>query len=1113
MIWAFAIGGVVLGGAFWGLPGAISVGFLGWLTGIVVQSLRAKPPPVERVAFSSTPLGESRSAGRSSLEERFDALEQRLAALEAHVGLTPVAAPVEMPEPRPGSAFALTPAEAEILRAQIEVPPEEPPPEPARKEPAAVVGAPEQVDVSPARLEVTPAQAGAQSPPPPPRERIEPEMAPAGPSLVERLLEGNIVAKIGVVILFFGVAFLLKFAYDRGFFPPWMRLAAVAAAGLTMFLIGWKLRETSRTYALVLIGGAMGLAYLDVYFALKTFAIIGPVAGFALFAALGVATLGLAVRLDARAVAVLGLLGGFMAPVLASTGSGQHVILFSYYLLLNIVILAVSWFRSWRELNFIGFLFTFAIALFWGHANYRPELFATVEPFLIAYFFLYLAIPILFAHRQPPQLRGIVDATLVFGMPLSAAMMQAALTRGMGDRILAWSAALAALVYGVLAAFLWRRANMRLLAEAHLALAIVFGTVAPYFAFEGYPTFAFWTVEGAAIYWIGCRQRHVLARAFALLLQVGAAGYFWSVTGGTAVTHAIWNQQVIGCALICAAGLTTAWMMHRHAEAITAFERALEGWVIAWSMLWLLMAAVLAIRHVTDVKLERLGAVLVVATIALAACEYLGRIAGWARLRMAVAGFVPLMAVVALLWFEARAHPLQGRGAFAWPVALAVHFHLTHRQLRDGLTAWRALRYVGAWSVLGALATWEAAWRWSKGHDWWVVAIGTAGLLAAGLRYRLRERGVAGALPASPWVIAWALVWWFAGWHGVIEDHLFRFHWIAADLAMVAISIAVFELAGAALGWRALRATQVLLPAMMAVAVALIAVRGGHPFAHFQLLSWLAAFGVCGYALWRQERDRVALPPAAQHVYLFVVALLLLVWEAHWQVDRPGFGPAWQFAAVGAVLAIGMEVLSVGLRRGIWPFSAHAREFQATVLPLLLLVLAWTLVANLRSAGNAAPWPYLPVLNPLDLAQLALFAASYTAVRLVAKEPDAQKAWMVAFGAAAFLWLNAGLMRTVHHWAGVPFDLGSLLASVVAQASLSLLWTVTALALMFAAGKRRSRRLWMTGAALLGIVVVKLFVNDLGNTGTVARIVTFIGVGVFMLLIGYLSPVPPRRED
>jgi uncharacterized membrane protein len=53
----------------------------------------------------------------------------------------------------------------------------------------------------------------------------------------------------------------------------------------------------------------------------------------------------------------------------------------------------------------------------------------------------------------------------------------------------------------------------------------------------------------------------------------------------------------------------------------------------------------------------------------------------------------------------------------------------------------------------------------------------------------------------------------------------------------------------------------------------------------------------------------------------------------------------------------------------------------------------------------------------------------------------------------------------------------------------------------------------MMGAGLMVIVVLKLFAIDLGNTGTVARIVSFLGVGVMLLVVGYFSPVPPRQSD
>ena len=88
-----------------------------------------------------------------------------------------------------------------------------------------------------------------------------------------------------------------------------------------------------------------------------------------------------------------------------------------------------------------------------------------------------------------------------------------------------------------------------------------------------------------------------------------------------------------------------------------------------------------------------------------------------------------------------------------------------------------------------------------------------------------------------------------------------------------------------------------------------------------------------------------------------------------------------------------------------------------------------------------------------------------------------------------------------------------MLHSTLVQAALSIFWSVLALCAMVAATRLRVRALWVVGASLMAVVVAKLVLVDLSNTGTVERIVSFIGVGVLMLLIGYVSPVPPRISE
>jgi uncharacterized membrane protein len=179
----------------------------------------------------------------------------------------------------------------------------------------------------------------------------------------------------------------------------------------------------------------------------------------------------------------------------------------------------------------------------------------------------------------------------------------------------------------------------------------------------------------------------------------------------------------------------------------------------------------------------------------------------------------------------------------------------------------------------------------------------------------------------------------------------------------------------------------------------------------------------------------------------------------------------------------------------------------------------WMLYVNFDSRGDPAPLPYWPLLNPLDLTQAAALLALFAwlgRMRPARFAPEAFRAAefsYAALGSSAFIWLNGALLRTLHHWAGVPFDFDAMMRSTVVQASLSIFWSVLALCLMVTATRIRMRTLWLTGAGLMAVVVAKLFFIDLSSVSGIERIVSFIGVGVLMLVVGYFSPVPPATSQ
>ncbi|MDH3589260.1 MAG: DUF2339 domain-containing protein, partial [Gammaproteobacteria bacterium] len=448
----------------------------------------------------------------------------------------------------------------------------------------AAIDAPQKPIVASEVVEASDTQPRDDVSTPQPADR-QPEPNPVMETIKGWFTTGNVPVKVGVVVSFFGVAFLLKYAVDHKLLivPMWLRLVFAGLFGLVLLAVGWRLRERMRIYALSLQGGGVGIIYLTIFAAFRLYGLLPPVPAFVLLALITIPAATLAVVQDARAMAVLAVSGGFLAPILTSTGEGSHVVLFSYYLLLNLTIVGIAWFKSWRELNLVGFLFTFVIGTTWGYKYYRPEYLASTEPFLVAHFLLYQIAAILFALRQPPSLRGVVDGTLIFGTPVVAFALQAGLLRHT-EYGLAFSAIGLAVLYGTLGFWLRSRGTaMHLLRDSYFALGVAFATVAVPLAFEAKWTASTWALEGAALVWLGVRQSAPLSRlaGIALILLAGAAFVIggWHNDAGLPVL----NGNVLGGSSLSVAGFFAARQLGRMDHKLARF--AAIG-LFVWGTVW-----------------------------------------------------------------------------------------------------------------------------------------------------------------------------------------------------------------------------------------------------------------------------------------------------------------------------------------------------------------------------------------------------------------------------------------------------------------------------------------------------------------------------------------------
>ena len=1186
MPFLFGLIGALLGAAIDGVMAAVVGAIIGVAAVLIYR--RDRGPAVAPVDAAAGP----------SLAQRVLALESEVGVLRAQVQrlMQRSAAPAAV---EPESELAPMPA---MASAQAPAVPAEP------------------ITVTPA----APAEPVVSMAPPPPRPARPPAPpAPAPVPLRDRLppfvsrfvFGGNTIVKVGVLILFLGLAFLLRYAAERVTLPVELRYAGVALVGAFLLGLGWRLRATKdaaggQGYGLILQGAGIGVFYLTALAAIKLHPLLPQSLAFVFMALVAVLGALLAVAQNAPWLALVSVLEGFAAPVLVSTGSGNHIALFSYMAILDVGIFLMAWFKAWRPLNLVGAVSTFSLAAIWAGRSYDDSKYPGVQAFLILFFLLFTGIGVLFARRalaqgdEPDARRplaaramqalaqvGRVDSTLTFGVPLAAFGLQYLLVRNdpWGP---AWSAFGFALFYLLLGGALLRARNLRysLLGEAYAIVGVIFGTLTIPLALEGVWTGATWAVEAAGMYWLGARQQRVYARAFALVVMAGAVVRILSQLGvdlqpGTP----LFTGSVLGMALLALSAFAI-WMVQRRiaadspgrVEALAALSMPVfvagSVTLIAWMLLPPLWAGVVTawLGFACAASHDRLGAPVLqlcaavlhavaltsfgltlhtVDGAAMFASGWTGLVAalligtallatGWLPLRTqlrvadaraaapawSLGSSLGLLAGLAVIDLSLLFVMPADQAALVWPWvglgALWVSLRVAHPALALGGFA---LQLVAGIATLVYGPT-----LWSMPPDvsrpglllWGPLTLSVVAFIAGDLLQRAANATQRRNLWPRESLVQWGIVIWaLAWWSQVLPPELHRQLQLSGRLILFAslmtgwvlLTSVLMLLAARWRDWRVLgQASWVTLPLLVLLAIAGPLESGNPPSANLGWLVWPLA--LAWHLLLTRGLSRWFAVPALQPLHIVGFWLFVLLGARECQFWMQSWGePGSAWPALGWMLVPAL-VLTLITRPAVlerWPL----RDFRSSYLviacvPLALYLLLWLWLGNTLS-GTARPLPYVPLLNPLEMAQALVLLALFLWLRVL---PDAvlqrvpRPLLLAGLGATAFALYTGMVLRTCHHWAGVAWDGSALFESTLAQAALSVAWSVVGVGAMLLGHRKAERVVWAVGAALLGVVVVKLFLIELADRGGMYRIVSFIVVGVLLLLVGYFAPVPPNRK-
>lgn len=446
---------------------------------------------------------------------------------------------------------------------------------------------PEVQEVQEAEYEPVPEPVIAVSETPYPADNTAAGQKSPAAGILEWLLNGNLPAKTGILLLFIGLSYLLKFSIENNILTPEVRLIGSGILSVTLFVVGWCVRHKNRLYSLIVQGGSLGAFYITIFAAYKLYQFLPVTFALVLMVIICLASVFFAVLQNAVSLALLAVIGGYAAPVLLSTGSGNYIALFSYYLMLSVSILVMNYWQGWRVLNIAGFAFTFVVGVLWGVNNYLPEYYLSCQIFIILNLVVYGLMTQQYARHHVRTDDGrkqlMVDSVLLFAPPILAFSLQYAITEPfyLGT---AMSSLAFGLLYLLLTVISLRRfrADGQRLSLGFLLLSIGFISLAVPMAMSPQWTSVSWTIEGLAILWFACLQKQrIVGWSATGLVLLGFASLLCSMD------FIYWSEQTTWMYIFQWAGLLVAGALHHHFRLMSR-SKLISGLLIIPAMItWL----------------------------------------------------------------------------------------------------------------------------------------------------------------------------------------------------------------------------------------------------------------------------------------------------------------------------------------------------------------------------------------------------------------------------------------------------------------------------------------------------------------------------------------------
>lgn len=178
-------------------------------------------------------------------------------------------------------------------------------------------------------------------------------------------IKQNLLTIIGIFTLVLGIGYFVKYAIDKNWIGESARMGIGFLAGSLLIITAHFIKKNYTVFSSIIMGGGIAVFYFTTTIAFREYHLFTQNTAFAITCAITLLSIFLSYRYNSEILIIFSLFGGFLAPLMISTGQSNYIFLFTYLSLLNIGMLITVYLKNWKSVGWIAFIFTAIYLYFW----------------------------------------------------------------------------------------------------------------------------------------------------------------------------------------------------------------------------------------------------------------------------------------------------------------------------------------------------------------------------------------------------------------------------------------------------------------------------------------------------------------------------------------------------------------------------------------------------------------------------------------------------------------------------------------------------------------------------------------------------------------------------